>query len=186
MPEFNQGQLLWLRFAYTNFAKFGPDELKIDRMAGKLGKSRSSFYYSFGDLENFQNDLFTYHIMKCKEFAKESADIKVLYPDYINLIVKYKDKVFFEKQLLLHQHIDPSYGKLLRKALKFSEEKSTRLWQRAAGLEAVPTGKLVEFYLAVRDTLYTRIHYDTFTSNALFVEVQKVNASFKYLVEHID
>ena len=112
-----------------------------------------------------------------------STDIEEFYPDYVQLLVDFKDKVFFQKQLFLNEKTHPEFPEIFTKARQYSEEKTARLWLKNADLMNLPVDKMKSFFLVVRETMFTRINYDTFTVENLYTEVIKVNSSFKFLID---
>jgi AcrR family transcriptional regulator len=47
----------WIDFALATLAREGPDALKADVLARKLGVSRGSFYWHFADLDAFHSEV---------------------------------------------------------------------------------------------------------------------------------
>jgi AcrR family transcriptional regulator len=41
----------WINHGYRTFAYEGPTGLKVERLARQVGKSKSSFYHLFADLD---------------------------------------------------------------------------------------------------------------------------------------
>lgn len=67
----NDKKYIWLQLGYELFATKGPKELKIEILAKKVGKSKSSFYHFFADLELFVEELLKYHIEQSYTIAKK-------------------------------------------------------------------------------------------------------------------
>ncbi|MEM7514864.1 MAG: TetR/AcrR family transcriptional regulator, partial [Bacteroidota bacterium] len=51
----------WLKAGYDIFSQEGPGGLKVERLARIVGKSKSSFYHHFADLEIYTSFLLEYH-----------------------------------------------------------------------------------------------------------------------------
>jgi len=63
-------EISWITKGYRSFAYEGPNGLKVERLSNDVGKNKSSFYHLFGDLEIFQDNLLTYHLMQSKIITK--------------------------------------------------------------------------------------------------------------------
>jgi AcrR family transcriptional regulator len=59
----------WLFAGYELFAEKGPEGLKIEVLAQKVGISKSSFYHHFADLELFTDFLLKYYLDQAKRMA---------------------------------------------------------------------------------------------------------------------
>ena len=64
---------IWISAGYENFALTGPSGLKIEPLAKKVGKNKSSFYHYFADLELFMEELLKYHLQQSKIIAEKDA-----------------------------------------------------------------------------------------------------------------
>jgi AcrR family transcriptional regulator len=53
---------IWIKLGYEVFALKGQSEIKIERLAKQVGKSKSSFYHHFADIDLFIEFLLKHHV----------------------------------------------------------------------------------------------------------------------------
>jgi len=177
-----KSKLEWIRTGYSLFARDSKSALNVDKIAKVVGKSRSSFYHNFYDLEDFRDQLFSYHYEQAKKFQKTSILIDDLFPEFIQLMVKYKDWVFFQKQIFLLRFEDPRYLEAFDKVRSVTEEHTASLWIKTAGLGKSPVSQIRQFFFVIRENFYTRLDYDNWTVEAILKEITEINNSFKFLI----
>lgn len=173
----------WLKAGHYLFARYGPEALKIDRLARETGKSRSVFYHHFGDLTDYTDELFKYHINSARSMKKESDNIDQLIPDYIEWIVCHKDHMMFSKQLFIHRQENPQFEDVWKKVSEISEDKTAELWMKMLGLDNAPKYKTDEFYELIRSAAFSRLDYDNITYEFLLSNIEQVNRSFQFLLK---
>ncbi|MCG7408741.1 TetR/AcrR family transcriptional regulator [Paenibacillus sp. ACRRX] len=83
MPKIVVTKEEWIEKGIGNFAVGGADALLIEKMARELGCSKSSFYWYFGDREQFIRCLVdewvrraTYEVMQCS-LMEQSVDARI-------------------------------------------------------------------------------------------------------------
>ncbi len=96
---------IWIRAGYESFALNGLSGLKIEPLAKKVGKSKSSFYHHFGDVDYFIEFLLKRHIKNTLIISVKERNAKNIDPELINTILEYKIDFLFNKQLRLYQHL---------------------------------------------------------------------------------
>jgi len=74
---------IWIETAYDVFAQEGPNGLKIESIARTIGKSKSSFYHHFADLELFTDVLLGYHLYRAKNIALRMQRCDRMDPDML-------------------------------------------------------------------------------------------------------
>lgn len=94
---------LWIKIGYEIFALSGHNGLKIEPLAKKVGKSKSSFYHHFADLELFIEELLKHHLEQSSMIAEKEKNAKNINPDLINIIVEHKTDILFNRQLRIHR-----------------------------------------------------------------------------------
>jgi AcrR family transcriptional regulator len=95
----------WILTGYILFAREGPKGLKVEVIARKVRKSKSSFYHHFADLEVFTGFLLAYHLERVRIIAeKEKLCTKVI-PDLLNLLLEVKQDLLFNRQLRVHRNV---------------------------------------------------------------------------------
>ncbi len=124
----------WLRAGYEIFSQEGPAGLKVERMARVVGKSKSSFYHHFADLEIYTSFLLEYHMKQVDIlFEKEKACQRVV-PDLLEILVEHKLDLLFNRQLRVHRSV-PAFQKCFEKTNQLSVESIVEIWAEALGLE---------------------------------------------------
>jgi len=178
-----RSKYIWIQAGYSLFAREGKTALNVDKIAKIINKSRSSFYHNFFNLEVFEEELFEYHFQQTKIFFKEGKKIDTLMPEYVQLMGRYKDWVFFQQQLFLIRHEDEKYINTFDRVRNVTEEKTALLWIKSAGLDKLPLPRVRQFFILVRETFYTRLNYDNYTPEILTDIINDINESFQFLLK---
>ena len=97
--EKQKNSSVWTEEGYRLFAKEGLYGIQVERLARILSLNKSGFYHYFGDIEGFCSALVELHKKKVGEFLQEVAVTKKLDPDYLHLLLKYREMVTFQVQL---------------------------------------------------------------------------------------
>ena len=92
----------WLHYGYTTFALYGPEALKVERLARDVGKSKSSFYHHFADLEVFTERLLSRHLDQARLIAQKEAACQSL-EELIEVLLDHKMDLLFNRQLRVHR-----------------------------------------------------------------------------------
>ena len=95
----------WLEVGYELFTTYGLEGLKVEKMANIIGKSRSSFYHHFADIEIFTEMLLQVHTERSALIAEREQACETLVPDLIEVLVAFKKDLLFSRQLRVHRHI---------------------------------------------------------------------------------
>ncbi|MCU0440849.1 MAG: TetR/AcrR family transcriptional regulator [Bacteroidia bacterium] len=103
---------IWITTGYELFALQGPNNLKVEAIAKKTGKSKSSFYHYFGDLELFIEELLDYHIQQSHVIAKKEQAAKCIDPELINILIEHRADLLFSRQLRINQQVKPFFDTL--------------------------------------------------------------------------
>lgn len=118
----------WIEEGYHMVALTGWHSLNIESIARTLNKSKSSFYYYFGDKEIFEEVLLEWHLYRIKEFNKKIRLCKNIRPDFVYVLIEYRIEMLFQKQLHINRE-QPSCKKYLTKSLDDYALTSIDLWQ---------------------------------------------------------
>lgn len=94
---------IWIKTGYEIFAISGQNGLKVEPLAKKVGKSKSSFYHFFADLEIFMDELLSYHIKQSYIIAEKEQNAKNIDPDLIDIIIEHKIDLLFNRQLRINR-----------------------------------------------------------------------------------
>ncbi len=147
---------IWIETGYSLFAEQGPKGLKVETLARQVGKSKSSFYHYFADLEVFVQELFAYHLQQAKLIYKLAKACQQMDPDFLDLILRHKEDVLFHRQLRIHREL-PHYHHYIEKVHQPIEEAFLEIWSHALMLEDQLF--LAQAFLSlVVDNFYMRIH----------------------------
>ena len=103
----------WIMEGYALFAKDGPESLKVESLARRVGVNKSSFYHHFADLESFTNLLLEHHLKKAGELAILEAQCKSQ-NDLVEVMVQFKEDLLFNRQLRIHRSISDFQSCFLR------------------------------------------------------------------------
>ncbi len=169
----------WIKAGYETFALSGKSGLKIEPLANKVGKNKSSFYHFFADLELFVEDLLKYHIEQSYLIAEQEQNAKNINPDLINIIIKHKIDILFNRQLRINRD-QKSFFSALEKSNEIVGNAFVMLWVR--DLELKLTQKQLEsiFELAL-ENFYLQINADNLNQQWLstyFNNLKKIVMNF--------
>lgn len=126
--------LPWIQAGYTLFAKEGPQALKVEVMSRLVGKNKSSFYHHFADLEIYTSALLDYHLQRAKAVLKEEAACKTVDPELLQVLIKNKEDLLFNRQLRIHRHI-PEMAACFARTVDGMGEAIGGIWAEMLGLE---------------------------------------------------
>jgi len=85
-------------------AEKGFECLSINVICRFVGKSKSSFYNYFGEIELFREELMAFHLKRAFDFAKKIENCEKIQPDLIEVFMDYKTDIFFYKQLRIYRN----------------------------------------------------------------------------------
>ena len=147
----------WIKIGYDLFANEGPNGLKIESLARKVAKNKSSFYHHFADIEVFTDQLLAYHIKQSKAIALQAKNCKTIDPDLIQLLIASKTDILFNRHLRIHRD-HAAFKKCFLEANQPVEEALLPIWTEALGLNSKKhLAKIIlnltieNFYLQVTD-----------------------------------
>jgi AcrR family transcriptional regulator len=149
----------WIDTGYGIFANEGPAGLRIEYIARVIGKSKSSFYHHFADVEIFTDLLLEQHLQRAADIAQSMRQCEHLEPDMLDLLVSVKEDILFQRQLRIHRQV-PAFGRCITQAHGPIEEALLGLWTQALGLEGRPQLARAMLKLVV-DNFYLRITADS-------------------------
>ena len=123
----------WLQQGYSTFALDGPEALKVERLARAVGKSKSSFYHHFADLEGFQEYLLQFHLDQAWLLAKKEAACQSA-NDLIDVLLDHKTDLLFNRQLRVHRS-HPAFERCFEATAELTTSAILPLWKKMIGLE---------------------------------------------------
>ncbi|MGD1892895.1 MAG: TetR/AcrR family transcriptional regulator [Cyclobacteriaceae bacterium] len=110
----NKAQILWVQKGYQIFAWEGPLGLKVERLAKAVGKSKSSFYHFFADLDIFTDNLLKYNQEQSNVVADKEAQSTTL-KGKLDVLDEQKIDLLFSPQLRNNRQktaLDESFTKI--------------------------------------------------------------------------
>jgi len=145
----------WIKVGYNIFALSGKNALKIEPLARTVGKSKSSFYHHFADLELFTDVLLKHHLEQSKIIAQKEKIAKNIDPEVIRILVEHKTDLLFNRQLRINQNIK-SFALTLEQSNKIVGGAFVDVWIKDLGLqlskkqiEGIFTLALENFFLQI-------------------------------------
>jgi AcrR family transcriptional regulator len=94
---------VWIKAGYEFFAISGPNGLKVEPLAKRVGISKSSFYHHFADLEVFTDLLLKHHIQQSHIIAAKELKAQNISPELIEILVDHKIDLLFNRQLRINR-----------------------------------------------------------------------------------
>lgn len=104
----------WIKVGYKIFALEGFKEVKIERLAKKVGISKSSFYHYFADIDTFMEYLLRYHLQQAQVLAAKEQHAQNIFPELIEILVAHKIDLLFNRELRIHRNNQVFFDALLK------------------------------------------------------------------------
>jgi AcrR family transcriptional regulator len=147
---------LWLNVGYEIFGRLGPKQLKIEKIAQKVGISKSSFYHHFADLDIFIEHLLEYHIRQSQVIAEKEKKAQNIDPELIQVLIEHKSDLLFNRQLRVNRE-NKVFAKILEESNRIVGGVFVAIWIRDLSLNI--TQKQIEgiFELAL-ENFYLQIN----------------------------
>jgi len=136
----------WVLMGYHLFAQHGPKGLKVEVLAQRVGKSKSSFYHHFADLEVFIEVLFMHHTERARQVAAQGARCQNVVPELVNMLLDAKEDLLFNRQLRIHHNV-PAFRQCLEQACGTVGGAIDGIWADMLGL--VDRSSLAQMVLAL-------------------------------------
>lgn len=163
---------IWIELGYKLFSEMGKECLNVEFLSREIGKSKSSFYHYFGDLEIYIDELLEYHLQKVKANAEEIKNSKTLYPGVYNIYLEKKVDTFFHKNLRVHRD-EEKFQPYIKQAADITENAMLDAWQTALNLDERPL--FAKSYLnLISDNFFLRITPSTFNGKWLYDYMKEV------------
>ncbi len=163
-------KIIWVKVGYEMFALKGLNGLQIEPIAKLVGKSKSSFYHLFADIEIFLDELLTYHISQVKLMCEKESKALNFNPDIINIFVEHKIDILFNKQLRIN-HQNTEFRKVMKITDEGLGEVYTFLLRTDLKLNLKQKGIESFFQLAL---------------NNFFLQINADNLNFQWLADYFD
>ena len=169
----------WILAGYKVFSEEGLSGLKVEIIARKIDKSKSSFYHLFGDVDCFLENLFDYHLERTKIIANKEKLCKNIVPELLNLLLEVKQDLLFHRQLRVNRHL-PDYKKCFEVAHQQVEDAIIDVWASMLELSEKKYVARIIFELTI-ENFYLQITEDSLTFEWLLSYVNKL----RFMVEEI-
>lgn len=154
-------EIQWIEVGYEIFASEGPKGLKVEVLAKKVKKNKSSFYHHFSDLEVFTSCLLNHHLSQAEKMIGEEKKCKILIPDLLNVFLDFKQDLLFNRQLRINRSI-PAFRECFEKTNEEGAQAILPLWTKALGL--TENSRLSYMILALSiENFYLQITHETLT-----------------------
>lgn len=150
-----EARLPWIEVGYHVFATEGPGGLKVEVLAREVGKSKSSFYHHFADMEVFTYLLLDYHQQQARRLAELERACASIDPELIEVLVENRLDILFSRQLRVHREVEV-YKECFEEANAFVADAFMHLWAQELGLEGKP-GLARDFFFHALENFYLRI-----------------------------
>ena len=166
----SQKRTEWIEKSYALVAKNGFESLNVNLISRTVGKSKSSFYHHFGDLELFNMALLDYHVNQMNDFSAKIDACDNIYPGMIHIFLEHQMDIFFHKQLRIHR-VEPTYKKHIEKIFQVYENAVLEQWNNQFGLN--------------HQNQFS-IKFKRFISEHFFLSITQENYTFDWLKAYLD
>jgi AcrR family transcriptional regulator len=176
----SDNKAIWIKTGYEIFACEGVAGLKVEPLARKVGKSKSSFYHHFADIEIFTDHLLKNHIRQSCIIAEKEQNAKSIEPELIDILVEHKTDLLFNRQLRIHKE-KKDYGDTLEQSTKIIGNAFVLLWVKELGL-AMTQNQLEGIFTLAIDNFYLQITNENMRPDwlrAYFNKLKKTISGFK-------
>jgi AcrR family transcriptional regulator len=171
---------LWVHVGYEAFALAGPNALKVEKLARKVGISKSSFYHHFADTEGFMAHLLAHHLLQSQVIAAKENGSKSIDPELVDVLADHKIDLLFNRQLRIHRD-NKACQEALTRSTEIVGNAFVPVWVRELNLHLSPPQLEALFSLAL-DNFYLRLTPETLTRDwlvAYFRELKHIAGSFR-------
>lgn len=170
---------IWIKPGYETFALEGQSELKIERLAKQVGKSKSSFYHHFGDIDLFVEILLKHHIDQSYIIAEKEQQCSNIEPELINTLLQHRTDLLFNRQLRINQIIK-TYSATLIQSNRIVGDAFVNVWVKDLSLRL--SKKQIEgiFSLAL-ENFFLQINYENINYKWLseyFTNLKRITSNF--------
>jgi AcrR family transcriptional regulator len=169
----------WIVAGYEIFSNEGPKGLKVEVIARKVKKSKSSFYHFFADIDCFVEELLAHHLLQTKIIAEREKLCKNIVPELLNILLEVKQDLLFHRQLRINRHI-PNFKKCFEDAHKEVEEVILKIWSDTLDLSNQTYIARIVFGLMI-ENFYLQITEETLTYEWLLNYINEI----RFMVEEI-
>ena len=171
MKEQESIQQPWIKTGYHTFAYEGPHGLKVERLARTVGKSKSSFYHHFADLEVFTSALLEHHLQRAEELAEKEAACTSL-EELIAVLLEFKIDLLFSRQLRVHRE-NREFEQCFVRTNEMALPAIIPIWSKVIGLEGDSYLARLVFQLSI-ENFFLQLTDETIEKAWLFQYFQSI------------
>jgi AcrR family transcriptional regulator len=175
----NDNREKWIKEGYSLFAKEGPDGIQIERLARIIGVNKSGFYHHFGDRDCYLEELTMYHENLKKKFTIEVTHLKHFDPDYLKVLVEYKDSFFVDMHLGRYR-VNPKFNGTYNCERNINEQKIIPIWEEYINVTDNPE-LAFEIWKVVRDAVFLRLTYNDMNVESINSVIKDIRGIFERL-----
>lgn len=155
---------VWITKGYETFAENGLKGINIENISKSVGKSKSSFYHHFAELDLFIDLLLERHLQQSKFLSEEIGSCKTFDNQMINILLKYKTDILFNKNLRFQNQ--EKFLRCIEKSTEIIEHNFLKIWSNYFNFK----GNLAQtkvFIDLVQENFYLSITAENITSDYL-------------------
>lgn len=171
---------IWIEKGYELFALEGKSGMKVEPLAKLVGKSKSSFYHYFADMELFVEQLLDYHLHQSHVMAIKEQEAKNVDPELIEVLVEHKMDLLFNRQLRIHQN-NPLFAATLESSNEIVGKAFVYMWASDLGLQL--SAKQTEgFFILAMENFFLQINSDNLNQSWLkqyFASLKNISTYFR-------
>lgn len=161
---------IWIIKGYETFALLGEKGLIIEQLAKEVGKSKSSFYHHFVDLDMFLEKILLHHLKKSAVIAEKERKAQNINPDLINILIEHQTDLLFNRQLRINSN-KSNFKDTLIKSSEIIGTDFIKLWLKDSKLNLTPKQAEGIFELAMEN---------------FFLQINQANINKEWLVAYFD
>ena len=180
MIKIKDNQLAWILTGYQLFAQAGPQGLKVEVIARKVQKSKSSFYHHFADLEVFTEFLLDYHLQQAQLLAERENQCKNIEPDLIEVLVDAKQDLLFNRQLRVHRDVE-AFRRCFEQSTQYVTSAFLQVWAIELGIDPKQLQLAQSMLDMLTENFYLQITEENLTHEWLTTYFNKVKATIHNL-----
>lgn len=177
--QLEKGKEIWIEEAYSIFAFEGHQAIKVEILAKRIGKSKSSFYHFFADLNLFLEELCHYHVQKASEIAKNASALPQDSKALIHFLLAVKSDIFFQRELRVHRQ-QPLFEKTITRSHTPVENALLPIFAKAIGLAQDLFAAKMILHLTI-ENFYLQVQPNSFTEQWLMQYLNNLQNTVKLL-----
>lgn len=170
----------WIKTGYKMFALEGFREIKIERLAKKVGVSKSSFYHYFADLDTFFEQLLEHHIGQARVLAVKEQQARNISPELIGILLEHRIDLLFNRELRVHRNIR-AFADALEQSNLIVGNSFVNVWVQELNLRLSPPQLEALFELAL-ENFFLQINAENLNREwlaAYFTELKRIASNFR-------